>query len=48
MIGSLAATPAFGGTTLEEFDRCSYRWFAGHELDPQPLGPKPDPLVQGD
>jgi RecB family exonuclease len=45
--GSLAAVPAYGGTTLEEFDLCSYRWFAGHELDPQPLDPAPDPLVQG-
>jgi ATP-dependent helicase/DNAse subunit B len=46
-IGSLAAVPAYGGTTLELFDVCSYRWFAGHELDPQPLDPVPDPLVQG-
>ncbi|HEX7059838.1 MAG TPA: PD-(D/E)XK nuclease family protein [Solirubrobacterales bacterium] len=44
---SLAAIPAYGGTTLEEFDVCSYRWFAGHELDPQSLDPAPDPLVQG-
>ncbi|HEU4706934.1 MAG TPA: PD-(D/E)XK nuclease family protein [Solirubrobacterales bacterium] len=44
---SLAAVPAYGGTTLEEFDVCSYRWFAGHELDPQLLEPLPDPLVQG-
>jgi RecB family exonuclease len=44
---SLAAVAAYGGTTLEEFDVCSYRWFAGHELDPQPLDPLPDPLVQG-
>ena len=44
---SLAAVGAYGGTTLEEFDLCSYRWFAGHELDPQPLDPVPDPLVQG-
>lgn len=44
---SLAAVPAYGGTTLEEFDLCSYRWFAGHELDPQLLDPVPDPLVQG-
>ncbi|MEX2105654.1 MAG: PD-(D/E)XK nuclease family protein [Solirubrobacterales bacterium] len=44
---SLAAVRAYGGTTLEEFDLCSYRWFAGHELDPQPLDPVPDPLVQG-
>ncbi len=46
-IESLAAVPAYGGTTLEEFDLCSYRWFTGHELDPQPLDPPPDPLVQG-
>lgn len=44
---SLADVPAYGGTTLEEFDACSYRWFAGHELDPQLLDPVPDPLVQG-
>ncbi len=43
----LAAVEAYGGTTLEQFDECSYRWFAGHELDPQPLDPVPDPLVQG-
>jgi len=47
-IESLAAVPAYVGTTLEEFDVCSYRWFAGHELRPQPLDPAPDPLVQGD
>ncbi len=44
---SLAAVPAYGGTTLELFDVCSYRWFVGHELEPQPLAPPPDPLVQG-
>jgi RecB family exonuclease len=46
-IESLAAVRAYGGTTLEEFDLCSYRWFAGHELDPQPLDPQPEPLLQG-
>jgi RecB family exonuclease len=44
---SLRSVGAYGGTTLEEFDLCSYRWFAGHELDPQLLDPVPDPLVQG-
>ena len=44
---SLRTVGAYGGTTLEEFDLCSYRWFAGHELDPQLLDPIPDPLVQG-
>jgi ATP-dependent helicase/DNAse subunit B len=47
VLNSLAAVAAYGGTTLEEFDLCSYRWFAGHELDPQLLDPVPDPLVQG-
>ncbi len=47
VLASLAAVPAYGGTTLEGFDVCSYRWFVSHELDPQPLDPAPDPLVQG-
>jgi ATP-dependent helicase/DNAse subunit B len=47
VLAALAAVEAYGGTTLEGFDECSYRWFAGHELDPQPLDPTPDPLVQG-
>jgi len=46
-IEALAAVPAYGGTTLEGFDLCSYRWFVSHELRPQPLDPPPDPLVQG-
>jgi RecB family exonuclease len=46
-IESLAAVGAYGGTTLEGFDLCSYRWFVSHELDPQLLEPAPDPLVQG-
>ncbi len=47
VLDALAAVPAYGGTTLEGFDVCSYRWFVSHELDPQPLDPTPDPLVQG-
>jgi RecB family exonuclease len=43
----LAAVPAYGGTTLEDFDTCSYLWFVSHELRPEPLDPAPDPLVQG-
>ena len=42
-----ARSRAYGGTTLEGFDVCSYRWFVSHELSPQPLDPLPDPLVQG-
>jgi ATP-dependent helicase/DNAse subunit B len=47
VLESLASVGAYGGTTLELFDGCSYRWFVGHELNPQPLDPAPDPLVQG-
>lgn len=47
VLDALAAVPAYGGTTLEGFDVCSYRWFVSHELGPQPLDPAPDPLVQG-
>jgi len=47
VLAELVAVPAYGGTTLELFDVCSYRWFADHELGPQPLDPTPDPLVQG-
>jgi len=47
VIASLGAVSAYGGTTLEGFDVCSYRWFVSHELAPQPLDPPPDPLVQG-
>jgi RecB family exonuclease len=47
VLESLGAVAAYGGTTLEGFDLCSYRWFVSHELEPQPLDPAPDPLVQG-
>jgi ATP-dependent helicase/DNAse subunit B len=46
-IAALGEVGAYGGTTLEGFDVCSYRWFVSHELSPQPLDPPPDPLVQG-
>jgi ATP-dependent helicase/DNAse subunit B len=47
VIDALGEVHAYGGTTLEGFDLCSYRWFVSHELSPQPLDPVPDPLVQG-
>ncbi len=47
VLEALTSVPAYGGTTLEGFDLCSYRWFVSHELDPKPLDPAPDPLVQG-
>lgn len=46
-IESLATVTAYGGTTLESFDLCSYFWFVQREIRPQPLGPEPEPLVQG-
>lgn len=47
VVAELAAVPAYGGTTLELFDVCSYRWFVDHELGPQQLDPVPDPLLAG-
>jgi RecB family exonuclease len=47
VIEALGEVPAYGGTTLEGFDVCSYRWFVSHELSPQMLDPVPDPLLQG-
>jgi len=47
VLAALGEVHAYGGTTLEGFDVCSYRWFVAHELSPQPLDPPPDPLVQG-
>jgi ATP-dependent helicase/DNAse subunit B len=47
VIAALGEVGAYGGTTLEGFDVCSYRWFVSHELSPQLLDPPPDPLVQG-
>jgi ATP-dependent helicase/DNAse subunit B len=44
---ALAGVAAYGGTTLETFDVCSYRWFVDHELNPQALDPTPEPLAQG-
>jgi ATP-dependent helicase/DNAse subunit B len=44
---ALGEVAAYGGTTLETFDVCSYRWFVDHELNPQPLDPAPEPLTQG-
>jgi RecB family exonuclease len=37
----------FGPSTLEEYAVCPYRWFIGHELRPQRLGPEEEPLTAG-
>jgi ATP-dependent helicase/DNAse subunit B len=47
VLESLAEVPAHGGTTLEQFDGCSYVWFVEHELGPCPLDPLPDAIVSG-
>jgi RecB family exonuclease len=47
VIEGLASVAAYGGTTLEGFDLCSYRWFTDHELAPTPLDPLPEAIVQG-
>jgi ATP-dependent helicase/DNAse subunit B len=47
VLAALRSVGAYGGTTLEGFDLCSYRWFVDHELDPRPLDPTPDAIVQG-
>jgi hypothetical protein len=47
VIEALRSVEAYGGTTLEEFDTCSYRWFVDHELQPELLDPTPEPLTQG-
>jgi hypothetical protein len=47
VLRELEAREEYGGTTLETFDVCSYRWFADHELSPEQLGPKPEGITQG-
>jgi ATP-dependent helicase/DNAse subunit B len=37
----------FGPSTLEEYAVCPYRWFIGHELKPQTVGPEAEPLTTG-
>jgi ATP-dependent helicase/nuclease subunit B len=37
----------FGPSTLEEYAVCPYRWFIGHELKPQSIGPVDEPLTSG-
>jgi ATP-dependent helicase/DNAse subunit B len=37
----------FGPSTLEEYALCPYRWFIGHELKPQRIGPEEEPLTSG-
>jgi hypothetical protein len=47
VLASLTDRPPLGASTLETYAVCSYRWFVDHELDPQTLEPKPEPMSQG-
>jgi ATP-dependent helicase/nuclease subunit B len=37
----------FGPSTLEAYAECPYRWFVGHELRPQRIGPEEEALTAG-
>jgi ATP-dependent helicase/DNAse subunit B len=43
----MRGTRLFGPSTLEEYATCPYRWFIGHELKPQRIGPVDEPLTAG-
>ena len=47
VIEALGDVPAYGGTTLEGFDVCSYRWFVSHELSPATARPGARPAPPG-
>jgi ATP-dependent helicase/DNAse subunit B len=47
VIAELTERRLYGASTLEEYIACPYRWFVQHELRPQSVQPKPDPLTQG-
>jgi RecB family exonuclease len=43
----LGGRELFGASTLESYAECPYRWFVNHELKPEPLGPRPEPMIRG-
>ena len=47
VLAALAEDHPYGASTIEEFDTCPYRWFVNHEIKPRPVGPDPEPLVDG-
>ena len=47
VLRELGERGGFGGTTLEGFAVCSYRWLVDHELGPDAIEPPPDPLTAG-
>jgi len=47
VLRELGERDGFGGTTLEGYAVCSYRWLVDHELGPDAIEPPPDPLTAG-
>jgi ATP-dependent helicase/DNAse subunit B len=47
VIERMSEIKLFGPSTLEEYALCPYRWFIGHELQPQRIGPEEEPLTSG-
>ena len=47
VLGRMREIKLFGPSTLEEYAVCPYRWFVGHELKPQRVGPVDEPLTAG-
>jgi PD-(D/E)XK nuclease superfamily protein len=47
VLGRMREIKLFGPSTLEEYALCPYRWFIGHELNPQRIGPQEEPLTSG-
>jgi ATP-dependent helicase/DNAse subunit B len=47
VLAELRARPEYGGTTLEGFAVCSYRWFVDRELGPRRIDPDPEGLAEG-
>ena len=47
VVARMRGIELFGPSTLEEYALCPYRWFIGHELNPQRIGPEEEPLTSG-
>jgi ATP-dependent helicase/DNAse subunit B len=47
VLANLGARDLVSASSLEGWLECSYRWFVNHELAPERLDPKPDPLRLG-
>jgi ATP-dependent helicase/DNAse subunit B len=47
VLAAMGETHLFGGTTLEEYATCPYRWFVDHELAPRRIEPPDEALAIG-